>query len=119
MKIRVGCDLVQVSRFKNMNINTLNKLFHPREWKNKKPESLAGIFAVKESCKKVFQNLKWHDIEVRKKRNGKPHVVVNATAIKTTPEIIDADVSISHDGDYALAVAVFLLKEGNLLKGGK
>lgn len=107
IKIRIGCDLVQISRFENMNRNTLNKLFHPREWKNKKPESLAGIFAVKESCKKIFPALKWHDVEVKKKRNGKPLAVVNTKA-----QIIDGDVSISHEGEYAFATVVFLLKEG-------
>ncbi len=107
IKVRIGCDLVRISRFKSMNNSTLDKLFHPREWKNKKPESLAGIFAVKESCKKIFPDLGWHDIEVKNKKDGKP--ILSILSIHTTEKIIDADCTISHDGEYAISVVVIVL----------
>jgi|TARA_Y100000310_G_C20686821_1_gene819545 phosphopantetheine--protein transferase-like protein len=107
MKVRVGCDIVNVNRFNSLDEKTLNKIFHPRELKSRKPETLAGIFAVKESCKKVFNDLNWHDIEIIKKRNGKPIISLNINQ-----EIINHDVSISHDGDYAMATVVFLMEKG-------
>ena len=70
MKVRVGCDIVEIKRFNNIDSRTLNKIFHKNELKNLKSESLAGLFAAKESCKKVFNDLNWHDIEVKKKRKG-------------------------------------------------
>lgn len=105
MKIKIGCDIVKIDRFRNLNSNVLNKIFHKNELKNKKPETLAGIFAAKESCKKVFNGLKWHDIEIKKGKNGKPNLI-----IVKDKNIQSFDLSISHDGDYALAYAVFILK---------
>jgi len=87
-----------------MKKTVLNKIFLPTELKQSKSESLAGIFAVKESCKKVFNTLRWHDIEVVKKRNGKPELHLNLDK-----KIGSHDVSISHDGEYAIATVVFLL----------
>lgn len=99
--IKVGCDIAQIKRFKKPSKELLNKLFHKSELKNTKPETLAGIFAAKESCKKVFNDLKWHDIEVVKNRNGKSSLILNKYK-----EIKNYDLSISHDGDYAMAVFI-------------
>ena len=76
-------------------------LWPKNELKNK-DESLAGIFAAKESCKKVFNDLGWKDIEVKREKSGKPILVINK-------DVISHDLSISHDGDYALANVVFLV----------
>ena len=103
MKIKIGCDIVEIKRFNNLDKKTFNKIFHKTELKNN-PKSLAGIFAAKEACKKVF-NLNWLDTEIKKKRSGKPILITSK--IKN---IVDYDLSISHDGDYAIAVVVFLIK---------
>tara|TARA_Y100000310_G_C20691737_1_gene822730 strand:- start:1670 stop:2011 length:342 start_codon:yes stop_codon:yes gene_type:complete len=107
MKIRTGCDIVEIKRFKELDEKVLNKIFNKGERAKKKAENLAGLFAVKESCKKVFGNLEWHDIEVKKGKGGKPFLVIHGKA----KDIKDCDVSISHDGNYAIAFVVFLLNE--------
>ena len=106
MEVKVGCDIVEVKRFLKMDKKVLNRIFHKSELKKPKPETLAGIFAVKESCKKVFNELQWKDIEIKKKRNGKPILVLDKKM-----DVMSYDLSISHDGEYAMAVAVFLLKK--------
>ena len=106
MKVKVGCDIVEIKRFNNLNSKMLNKIFHKNELKNLKAENLAGLFAAKESCKKVFNDLNWHDIEVKKKRNGRPFLI-----LKKDKDVLNYDLSISHDGEYAIATAVFLIKK--------
>ena len=120
MKIRIGCDIVEIKRFNNIDKKTLEKIFHKSELKTLNPETLAGIFAAKESCKKVFNDLSWHDIEILKNKNGKPSSIINKQ-IKTKNQrflacpskmIKSHDLSISHNGSYAMAVVVFLLENG-------
>ncbi len=103
MKVKIGCDIVKIRRLQEIDRKTLLKIFHETELRNK-PETLAGFFAAKESCKKVFKNLDWHDIEIKKKRNEKPFLIINKK------NIIHHDVSISHDGEYAMATAIFILR---------
>lgn len=109
LNVKVGCDIVEIQRFKNMGMNSVKKIFYKDEIKKSNPETLAGLFAAKESCKKVFSKLKWHDIKIRKLKSGKPILILNAKALKEV-KIISSDISISHDGQYAIATAVFLLK---------
>jgi len=104
MQIKTGIDIVKINRFKAIDDKALNKIFHKTELSNKKPDVLAGIFAAKESCKKVFNKLNWLDVEIIKKKSGKPDILLD---IKEN--IISYDLSISHDGDYAIASVVFLL----------
>ncbi len=103
MEVKVGCDIVEIKRFEHPSKETLRKLFHPSELKNTKAETLAGLFAAKESCKKVFSDLDWLDIEISKTRKGKPFL-----NIITTKKVISSDISISHDKHYAIATAIFL-----------
>lgn len=103
MNIKTGCDIVEIKRFEKLGDRARDKIFSRSEMKNSNAERLAGIFAAKESCRKVFNDLGWHDIEVKKKRDGKPMLVIN-----TDKEILSHDLSISHDGDYAIANVVFL-----------
>jgi len=105
MKIRIGCDIVEIKRFNNIDKKTLEKIFHKSELKTLKSETLAGIFAAKESCKKVFNDLSWYDIEILKNKNGEPSLIINK-------QIKSHDLSISHNGSYAMAVVVFLLENG-------
>jgi len=104
MKVKIGCDIVEIQRFDGKSKRVLDKIFHKTELVNPKPETLAGIFAAKESCKKVFNDLSWLDIEIVKEKSGKPTLVINKEK-----DVISSDISISHDGSYAIATAVFLL----------
>lgn len=96
--MKVGIDIVHISRFQNVDDFALKKIFHPSELKNKEPLHLAGLFAVKECCKKIFSNSDWLDFEIKKGKNGKP-IICSKNDFK-------GDVSISHDGEYAIAVVI-------------
>ena len=106
MEVKVGCDIVEIERFNKLDEKTINKIFHKTELRNPGPEKLAGLFAAKESCKKVFNNLSWLDIEIKKKKDGKPALIFNTQDMNK--EIMSYDLSISHDKDYAIATVVFL-----------
>ncbi len=98
--MKIGTDIVHISRFKDVDDFSLKKMFHPSELKNKDPLHLAGIFAAKECCRKIFPNSSWLDFEIKKQKNGKPVI--------STKHNFEGDISISHDGDYATAVVVSL-----------
>ena len=110
LNIKVGCDIVNIKRFKSLGKKILLKMFHESELKSTKPETIAGLFAAKESCRKVFNELGWHDVEIKKMRSGRPVLSIDLNKIDKKVVIISSDLSISHDGDYAAATAVFLVK---------
>jgi len=97
--MKIGCDIIKIKRISSLSPESLKKIFHPSELKNKDPLHLAGIFAVKESCKKIFQKKNWLDFEIKKQRNGKPILKIRDLEFK-------GDISISHDGEYAIAVVI-------------
>ena len=96
--MKIGTDIVHISRFQNIDNFALKKIFHPSELENLEPLHLAGMFAVKECCRKIFPKSNWLDFEIKKQKNGKP--IIN------TKHDFQGDVSISHDGEYAIAVVV-------------
>lgn len=110
-KIAVGCDIVNLNRFRKTvtagGQNFLERVFTPQELKNKDPVHLAGIFAAKEAVVKALKLNPddWKKMEIVYQKNGKPILkLMNEKNFKT------ADLSISHDGDYAIAVFVAILK---------
>lgn len=103
MEVKVGCDLVEIERVRGMSSLALGKVFLNSEIQQS-AESLAGVFAVKESCKKVFPDLDWKDIEVKKKKDGKPVLILHVDK-----EFLSCDISISHEKEYAMASVVFLI----------
>lgn len=72
------------------------------------PASLAGRFAAKEAVIKALEMKAgdWLKIEIRKEKSGRPQVKL----LELNKRIVSQDVSISHDGVYAMAVVVLLLK---------
>lgn len=112
MAVKIGCDLVDIKKFKksvkNGGTRFLNKIFSRHELsQNSSTQSLAGIFAAKEAVKKALE-LKagnWKKIEIVKKQNGRPEINLSGLNKK----IISQDMSISHDGEYAMATAIFLI----------
>jgi len=110
MDIKIGCDLVPVSKFqkavKGGGTSFLSRVFSAHELSGRlTPQTLAGFFAAKEAVKKALgPNLGWKEIEIIKDKRGRPHVRV----VGPPTPIRKSDVSISHDGDFAMAVAVFL-----------
>lgn len=99
----VGIDLVYIPEFQsrlNAGGNALlEKMFTIEELKNRRVEHLAGIWAAKESVRKTLQDAPkaWTDIFLTYDNNGKPTAHYNGVLYA---------ISISHQQDYAVAVAV-------------
>lgn len=114
--LRTGIDLVHIAKMKKMlqNEAALKRVFHSSELEttNKKSntaEHLAGIFAAKEALfKAIGTTPQWLDVEVIHEISGKPKLNYSSDL---TQKIQEADVSISHDEDYAIASVVLILKE--------
>ncbi len=113
LKVKIGCDIANILRFKEIcdkQKNSLGKIFLSHELLNAQSiESLAGIFAVKESIIKALEikGGSWHMIEIIKQTNGKPIAKLD----NYNKNIISQDISISHDGEYVCAVSCFLIYE--------
>ena len=71
---------------------------------NKSKENLAGIFAAKEAFfKAIGRKCDWFSIWIEKNKAGKPQL--KSTLIGLSKK---AEVSISHAGEYAIAVVILL-----------
>jgi phosphopantetheine--protein transferase-like protein len=102
----IGTDIVYIPKIKKQleNISFLEKIFHPSELKNLRPEHLAGILAAKEAFfKAINQKPKWLDIEVIYEKTARPKLRLSKELEKNIKNI---DVSISHDKDYAAAFVI-------------
>ncbi len=111
MQIKIGNDLVYIPKFKKIIERTPNiteKIFHESEKQDNRIETLAGIFAAKESVIKALdlEAGVWKDIEIAKNSTGRPILTIKHYQLN----IISSDISISHDGDYAFATSVFLVE---------
>ncbi len=106
--IKVGCDIVEISRFSQMkNLDAfIKKVFTKREAEyfagSKNPhESIAGAFAAKEAFAKYagsgFRGFGFHDIEILHDDLNKPYLLFMGRKI-------NADVSISHSNTEATAI---------------
>lgn len=111
MQIKTGCDLVNIARFRQAarrgGAAFLDRVFSPVELSgNVSTESLAGVFAAKEAVVKALglPADSWHKIEIIKNKEGRPEIKM----LERTGRIVSQDLSVSHDGDYVLAVTTFL-----------
>ena len=117
MIIRVGTDLVKISRIEELSLAAKKKIFHESEMRKAKPEHLAGVLAVKECCKKIFgPKLDWKSVEVKRKRTGAPQVKLASSVMGKVSKI---ELSTSHEGGYALAFVVAQLREPSQSKRSK
>lgn len=105
--MKIGCDIVENKRLLDKTDSFIDNVLTVKEKqvylaRNKNVEFLAGRFAAKEAIMKCLPNIKevsFVDIEVLDDEQGKPH---------TNIENIE-DISISHEKEYTIAVA--LLKD--------
>ncbi len=99
---KIGTDIIRISRMeKSLKTNGfLEKVFTEKEIAYaKRAENFAGIFAAKEAylkAKGTGINCRLNTIEILHNDLGKPYIKGEK----------NADVSISHDGDYAIASVV-------------
>lgn len=112
MEIKTGCDIVYIKKFERSTERGgpqfLEKIFSSSELTGTASvESMAGMFAAKEAVIKALE-LKagdWHKIEIVKNKSGRPEIRLRGI----NREIASRDISISHDKEYAIAFAVFLI----------
>jgi phosphopantetheine--protein transferase-like protein len=105
-----GADLVFIPEFekrlKRGKKGFLRRIFLEKELNKTEVSHLAGVFAAKEAVVKALglPPGSWHQIEVFYGKKGQPKVRVDAQKFK------ESSLSISHSGEYALAVFVVQTK---------
>lgn len=102
---KIGTDLVHIPEFQKRldESGGVEKVFTDAELaQNPKLESLAGIFAAKEAfMKAIGRKVDWHNVWIEKKDSGQPMLASTMVTSKQKVQI-----SISHDGDYAIAMVL-------------
>jgi holo-[acyl-carrier protein] synthase len=127
--IRLGFDLVQVSQVAHSlqqfgmafetRLFTEHELAYARSGAGLAAERLAARFAAKEAVIKALalsdEGVNWRDIEVHRLDDGDCSVRLHgrAAAIAANRGVDHILVSLSHDGDYAGAVATVLFNNEN------
>lgn len=118
MIVGVGIDVVDVDRFIEATTRTpgmVTRLFVPAErvldGAARRPESLAGRFAVKEALAKALGapgGLRWTDAEVVADDTGRPGLRISGTVAARARElgVAHLHVSIAHDAGIATAIVV-------------
>lgn len=120
MKLGSGIDTIEISRLDEIN-SAIRERFIQRVFTDKEIEQarnrsdvLSGLFAAKEAVSKALGTgigfVHWRDIEIVHLASGQPTVVLHGNA-KTVADQLGLNtwsVSISHDRDKAIAMAVAL-----------
>lgn len=113
-----GIDLVKITRFSTLiekesfksSIFTEQELTYI-EKHNNNISTMAGIFAAKEAflkaLKKGINNYSLKEIEISHDENNAPFLILHGQIKKDFP-MENLSLSISHDGDYAVAVVSIL-----------
>lgn len=101
----IGTDIVYISRIE-LKESFIRYILTDEEYSEysrinhdkRRKEYIAGRFASKEAIFKATQDKEYLTYSILNKEDGRPYV-------KDHPEI---EISISHDGDYALAFVIIL-----------
>jgi holo-[acyl-carrier protein] synthase len=109
----IGIDLIKIDRMKRLierfGDRGLQKFLSEDEIALvKNPRTAAGFWAAKEACTKalgcgISAECAFHDITLSKTAKGAPQLVLNEK-VQACFNISHTSVSITHDGDYAIAV---------------
>ena len=115
----IGIDLIKVSRMDKMiekfGNKALEKFLSSSEIELvKNYKTAAGFWAVKEATSKALgtgigKECSFHDITITKTSKGAPQIELSKS-ITTKFNIQDTSVSITHDGEYAIAVVAIEVK---------
>lgn len=108
----IGIDICNISRFSNMkNIDKFLDRYFTYDETNyilntgNRDETIAGIFSLKEAFVKAigtgFGSVRPIDVEIIHNFSGKPDLIIHNDIVK---KIEGISCSVSHDGDYAIAV---------------
>lgn len=113
----VGIDIVKVARIRaaleRFGARFANRVLTPaeRRYVRDRPETLAGRWAAKEAVSKVLglgvRGIGWREIEVERLPTGQPAVRLHGRAAARAGQLGIARIalSISHEADYAVAIA--------------
>lgn len=109
--LRVGADLVRIPRVARLleNEEAVGRFLAPDEIARGDAAHVAGCIAAKEALFKALGIAppRWREVGVRSAGNGRP-------VLELSPELAaliqSCDVSISHDGDYAVAFVILSLR---------
>jgi holo-[acyl-carrier protein] synthase len=113
----LGIDIVKVDRIRH-TLERFGSRFSQRvlttgeqRYARDRPETLAGRWAAKEAVSKVLglgvRGIGWRDIEVERLPTGQPAVRLHGRAAARAEQLgmERIAVSISHEADYAVAIA--------------
>lgn len=117
--MRIGSDLQSIAElrgkrglFGNRAVFTADELAHCQR-RIDPVASLAGLLSAKEACIKVLSSFErlpaitFVDLEIHHQASGRPYLRAGGKlAAWLERERLQLDVSISHTGDHAMAVAI-------------
>lgn len=122
MIVGVGVDLVAIGRIRRMlarwQERFLRRVFTPHELgyalgRRDPAEHLAARFAAKEATLKALgtglsMGVRWREMEVRRARGARPTLALSGRvrALADARGVRAWHVSLTHDGDYALAQVI-------------
>lgn len=114
----IGIDILNIDRINEIDINKfLNRLFSKEEIiyinnKNNSITTIAGMFSAKEAVSKMLgtgiRAFKWKDIIIMHDNLNKPYVLLkeNAKYIANKNGVTNISITISHEKDYSVALAI-------------
>jgi len=109
----IGIDLIRLERIKD-SVERFGEKFLQRFLSQeeialvKNHKTAAGFWAAKEACSKALgtgigKECGFHDIRLTKTDRGAPKITLSEHLIENH-QVTDTSISITHDGDYAIAV---------------
>ncbi|MES2210409.1 MAG: holo-ACP synthase [Chloroflexota bacterium] len=120
----LGIDIIKVERIRQ-SLARFGARFSGRvltsaeqRYVRDRPETFAGRWAAKEACSKVLglgvRGIGWKDIEIERLPTGQPAVRLHGRAARRAAQLgmERIAVSISHESDYAVAIAFGVRRAG-------
>jgi holo-[acyl-carrier protein] synthase len=120
----LGIDIIKVARIRDalarFGERFSTRVLTPteRRYVRDRPETFAGRWAAKEAVSKVLglgvRGVGWREIEIERLPTGQPAVVLHDRAARRAEQLGMARiaVSISHEDDYAVAIAYGIRSTG-------
>lgn len=120
----LGIDIIKVDRIREtiarFGPRFTGRVLTPAEQRyvRDRPETMAGRWAAKEAVSKVLglgvRGIGWRDIEVERLPTGQPSVRLHGRAAARAEQLgmVRIALSISHESDYAVAIAFGVRTQG-------